>query len=306
MGGSDPGTRHTGGTEIAGRDSPIGGAGRDAGDHAEEAARRASPWVEKLARFGYAAKGGVYIVMGVLAMLVVVGLGGSMTDQAGTLRAMESVPFGRAMLGVMAAGLLGYVLWRSVQAVMDPDEDCADLKGIATRLGYAGSALLHAGFAFTAGRLALGVGEGEGSSSGSWTAWLLSQPLGWLLLATVGAGVVGGGLFQIYEAYHAEFRKYLKLGEMGDGTNGWIEHGGRFGVAARGVVFVIIGVFLCLAAFHSDAQEIRGFGGALATVLYQPFFGYLLLGLVAFGLVAYGLLMIAVARYRRIAPHKGL
>lgn len=74
-GGSDPGTRHTGGTEIAGRDSPIGGAGRDAGDHAEEAARRASPWVEKLARFGYAAKGVVYIVMGVLAMLVVVGLG---------------------------------------------------------------------------------------------------------------------------------------------------------------------------------------------------------------------------------------
>ncbi len=75
-GGSGPGTRYTGGIEISGRDSPIGSARRDAGDHAEAAARRASLWVEKLARFGYAAKGVVYIVMGVLAVLAAAGARG--------------------------------------------------------------------------------------------------------------------------------------------------------------------------------------------------------------------------------------
>ncbi len=80
----------------------------------------------------------------------------------------------------------------------------------------------------------------------------------------------------------------------------------RFGVAARGVVFVIAGVFLVLAALRTDEQEVRGLGGALSAILEQPFFGNFLLGIVAVGLVAYGLLMVAVARYRRIAPRDAL
>ena len=290
---------------MAGRSPSVGDAARDAGDHAEEAARRASPWVRRLARFGYAAKGVVYVVMGILAVLAAAGLGGGTTDQAGVFRAIAAVPTGRLLLGVVAVGLAGYVLWRALQAVADPDGEGKDLRAVAKRLGYAGSALLHAGLAFSAARLVVGASGGGGSASESWTAGVLAQPFGWALIAAIGTGVVLGGLYQIYEAYHAEFRKYLKLGEMGEKTDDWIEQGGRFGVAARGVVFCIVGGFLVLAAVQSDAAEVRGLGGALATVLQQPFGPYLL-GLVALGLIAYGLLMIAVARYRRIAPSRAL
>ena len=293
------------GLQMTGRNPSVGNAGKDAGDHAEDAARWASPWVRRLARFGYAAKGVVYIVMGGLAVLASTGLGGSTTDQSGVFRAIASVPLGRGLLGVVAVGLLGYVIWRTLQAVADPDGEGTNLRAVAKRLGYAGSALLHAGLAFSAARLVLGASGRSESASESWTAALLAWPLGWILVAAVGAGVVGGGLYQIYEAYHAEFRKYLKLGEMGEKTDDWIEHGGRFGVAARGVVFCIVGGFLILAALQADAQEAMGLGGALATVLQQRF-GPFLLGIVAFGLVAYGLLMVAVARYRRIAPSKAL
>ncbi len=287
------------------RGPSVKGTGKGAGDHAEDAARWASPWVRRLARFGYAAKGVVYIVMGALAVLAAAGLGGSTTDQSGVFRAIASVPLGRVLLGLVAVGLLGYVIWRVLQAVADPDGEGAEPRAVAKRLGYAGSALLHASLAFGAARLVLGGSGGGSSASESWTASLLAWPLGWLLVAAVGAGVVGGGLYQIYEAYHAEFRKYLKLGEMGEKTDDWIEHGGRFGVAARGVVFCIVGAFLVLAALQSDAEEVRGLGGALATVLQQPFGPYLL-AVVAVGLIAYGLLMIAVARYRRIAPSRAL
>ncbi len=292
---------------MAGGNSSAPDAGRDARGHAEEAAWRASPWVERMARFGYVAKGVVYVIMGVLAVLAAVEAGaGSTTDQNGAFQTIEEAPFGQVLLGVLAVGLMGYVLWRSIQAVADPDGEGLDPKGIGKRMGYAGSALLHAFFAFTAANLAAGAGGDWGSSAQEWTGWFLSFPLGWLVVATTGIGIVGVGLYQIYEAYYSEFRKYLKLGALTDGEHRWIEHGGRFGVAARGVVFVIAGVFLVLAGLRADEQEVRSLGGALSAILEQPFFGNFLLGVVGVGLMAYGLLMVAVARYRSIAPRDAL
>jgi Domain of Unknown Function (DUF1206) len=292
---------------MGGQHSSAGDAGRETGDHVEDAARYVSPWVERMARFGYAAKGVVYVVMGVLAVLSAVNAGGgSTTDQNGAFQAIEEAPFGQVLLGVVAFGLTGYVLWRSIQAAADPDGEGLNPKGVLKRIGYAGSALIHAFFALTAANLAAGAGGDWGSSAEEWTGWFLSLPLGWLLVTTTGIGIVGVGLYQIYEAYHSKFKKYLKLGTLGDGGHEWIEHGGRFGVAARGVVFVIAGVFLVLAGLRTDEQEVRSLGGALSAILEQPFFGNILLGVVAVGLMAYGLLMIAVARYRRIVPRDAL
>src|SRR5215217_4204561 len=144
---------------MARRSSSADDAGRNTRDHTEEAARHTSLWVERIARFGYSAKGVVYVVMGVLAVLAAVNAGGgSTTDQNGAFQAIEEAPFGQVLLGVVAIGLTGYVLWRSIQAVADPDGEGLDPKGVAKRIGYAGSALIHAFFAFTAANLAAGAG----------------------------------------------------------------------------------------------------------------------------------------------------
>ena len=60
---------------------------------------------------------------------------------------------------------------------------------------------------------------------------------------------------------------------------------------------VAVGTFLAQAAWQVKPEEARGIGGALATLLEQPF-GPWLLGAVALGLAAYGLYMLAEARYR--------
>ena len=49
-------------------------------DGAERASREASPWIEGLGRFGHAAKGVVYITIGVLALQAALGRGGGTTD----------------------------------------------------------------------------------------------------------------------------------------------------------------------------------------------------------------------------------
>ncbi len=61
---------------------------------AQQATRHAAPWIEKLARLGYAAKGVVYILVGLLALQAARG-GQQATDSGGPLRSIVSQPFGQ-------------------------------------------------------------------------------------------------------------------------------------------------------------------------------------------------------------------
>ena len=275
--------------------------------HAEQAVKQAtaSPWFERLARFGYAAKGAVYIVVGLLAAMAAFGTGGKTTDTRGALETIVEQPFGRVLLGAVAIGLIGYALWRFVQAFADAENKGSDAKGIGVRTGYAISALVHVGLALSAAQMALGSSSRSGGSDRAeqgWTASLMAQPFGRWLVAALGAIIIGVGIFQLYKAYTAKFREELKLGEMSSTEQTWATRSGRLGFAARGVVFSVIGIFLMLAALRSDPGEVRGLSGALRALEGQPF-GSVILGVVAIGLIAYGVFMFVAARYRRIAAH---
>ena len=271
----------------------IKGARRGAAEH------NVNPWIERLARFGYATKGAVYILVGILAFGVATGMGGRTTSPSGAIQIIGSQPpFGRILLIVVTIGLTGYTVWRLIQAVADPDREGHDARGIARRTGHGVAALGYGGLALTAARLVLASGGGDNSPQ-DWTAWLLSWPFGQVLVVGVGSAIVGYGLQQLYQAYKAEFREYLKLGQMSATEEAWVTRGGRFGLAARGVVFGIIGVFLIQAALRFAPSEAKGLDGALQELLRQPF-GPWVLGLVALGLVAYGVLMLALARYRHV------
>jgi len=257
-------------------------------------------WVERLARLGYLAKGIVYTIVGVLAVQAAFGAGGQTTDAKGALGAIAAQPFGKFLLALLTVGLIGYVVWRFVQAVQDPEHKGDDAKGWATRLGYAVSGLIYASLAFTAIGLIRGSGGGGGGNSKQdWTAQLLAQPFGQWLVGLVAAFVIGLGFYQLYKAYKAKFRKEMKLHEMSPTEETWATRIGRFGLGARGVVFCIIGFFLLQAARQSDASEVRGLDGALQSLAQQPY-GPWLLGIVALGLVAYGIHMAVQARYIRI------
>ncbi len=259
-----------------------------------------SEWVERLARLGFGARGVVYATVGVLAAQAAFGAGGKTTDTKGALQSIVTQPFGKFLLAIVAFGLLGYVLWRFVEAIADPENKGTDAKGLALRLGYAGSGLIYAGLAWSAIKLILGSGGGGNSnSSQDWTARLLAQPFGQFLTGIVGAGVIGMGFYQFYRAYKAKFRKKWKISEMSQQEEKWATLASRFGIASRGVVFSIIGLFLLQAARQSDATQVEGLGGALAALARQPF-GPWLLGIVAFGLIAYGIYNFVEARYRRI------
>jgi Domain of Unknown Function (DUF1206) len=276
-----------------------GGLSEDATLQAKSAAQRARPWMELLARLGYATEGAMYTLIGLLAAGVAFGTGEHATGQRGALEIIAASPFGGVLVGLIALGFLGYALWRGVQAIADPDGESTGLKALGKRVGYGVSALVYAGLAFSAAGLILGSASQGNRTPDDWTALLLSWPLGRVLVVCVGIAAVGMGLRELYQAYKARFLKYLKLDEMGEGVSKWTERWGRLGIAARGIVFGVVGTFLIRAAIEYDPQEARGLGGALRTLAQQPL-GPWLLGAVALGLIAYGLFMLSVARYRHI------
>jgi hypothetical protein len=262
------------------------------------------PWFERLARLGFAAKGVVYFVIGLLAAQAALGIGGKTTDTKGALGAIVTQPFGKFLLGLTAIGLIGYVLWRIVQTILDPEHphEEMNLKHIIRRGGSGISGLVYAGLAVTAVKLILGSGDGESShATQDWTARFLAQPFGQWFVGLAGAIGLGIGISYLYQAYTAKFRQAFKLHQMSQTEQTWATRLGRFGIAARGVVFGVIGIFLIQAARHANAAEAKGFGGALGALAQQPF-GPWILGLVALGLIAYSLYSIVEARYRRIVP----
>lgn len=279
------------------RHLPTDNAGQQAEQVANEAA--ANPWVVRLARLGFAAKGLVYALVGFLAAQAAFGTGGQKTDAQGALQTIVTQPFGQVLLSLVALGLFGYALWRLVEAMADPEHKGTDPKGLLQRCSYAGNGLIYASLALTAMQIVLGAGGDSRNASQDWTARLLAQPFGQWLVGTVGALVVGLGFYQFYAAYKATFRQHLKRHAMSEAEQTWTLRLGRLGLAARGVVFVVIGFFLLQAARQSNPKQVQGLGGALEALAQQPY-GAWVLGLVALGLMAYGLYYLVQARYRQI------
>ena len=255
-------------------------------------------WVEGLARFGHATKGVVYLLIGGLAVSAAVGSGGATTGGRGAVATIADQPFGRVLLGLTAAGLFGYALWRLVQAALDPERRGTDAKGVAARLGYVLSAGAHIALGVAAAQMLAG-GGGGGASKKSWIGEAMGDPVGIAIIGLLGAFVVGAGVYQLYKAKTAKFEEDLKTAEMSPKERSWVVRIGRFGLAARGVIFPIIGIYLIQAAITTDPSKAKGVGGALRELSQQPFGTFLLL-VVAAGLVAYGVHMVVNARYRRI------
>jgi len=261
--------------------------------------RAAAPWVERLARVGYAAKAVLYGTVGLLAARAALGHGGRTTDQRGAMAAVVAAPFGRALLAVIAVGLLGYAVWRVIEAVFDPERHGGDAKGIALRASFVARGVVHAALAVSAARLALrggGAAEGGARTEG-WTARALELPAGELLVWAAAAILAGYGAWQLWRAAAAKLSKRLDLGRMSAEAGRWVIGVSRAGIAARGVVFVAIALLFARAASRHSASEAGGVADGLRELARL---GRLPLAAIAFGLVAYGVYELLNARYRRI------
>jgi hypothetical protein len=272
---------------------------REVQHHARRAAHQAGPGIQRLARLGYAAKGVVYLIIGWIAADAAFSPAERVEGSHGALTTILQQPFGRVLLGIMALGLAGYVLWKAVEALLDPEHKGSDAKGMVARIGYGISAVLYAGLTLEAVRMLRGSGGGEGNGAQHWTAAVMDKPFGRIAVGLAGLGIAGYGLYEIYRAFNSDIAKKLNLEGSAVATRRRVVAVGRAGMAARGVVFGIIGWLVVKAARQYDASEAQGLQGALVELREAPY-GSWLLALVALGLIAYGIFQLVKARYRMI------
>jgi uncharacterized protein DUF1206 len=268
---------------------------REARAHGESVAR--SPQFEWFARAGLAARGVVYLVIGVLAIKLALGDGGKTTNQQGALETIAQQPFGTVLLILVAFGLAGYASWRLLRAAIGHGPGGADdakerIDGLVSGIGYAGLCV-------TAVSILAGSGGGGGSDPDKTTGGVLGWPGGTWLVAIAGAIIIGVGIEQGYKAVKKTFLENSRTGEMSHRVRQGFTALGVAGYLARMVVFALIGYFLIKAALDYDPDKAIALDGALAH-LGQSSYGPLLLGVVAAGLVCFGAYSIADARFRKV------
>lgn len=170
--------------------------------------------IKILARAGYGARGILYLLVGGLAGLTAFGQGGQTTGSRGALVRILQTPWGDILLGAMIVGLLGYALWRAIQAIKDTDDHGPTTTGILIRSGLFVSAISHAMLAFFAFSLIFTLGGSSDSSGGGaagMATWLFSQSFGRWLVAAVGVALVGAGIAHEIKAWKTQFDRHFTM-----------------------------------------------------------------------------------------------
>src|SRR5688572_17603403 len=181
---------------------------------AVSAAAVAAPWIERMARVGFAAKGVLYLTIGVLSARSAVGAGGrTVTDSHDAMGVLHGA-FGGPLLAIIAAGLTGYGVWLIISAITDAEDRGRDAKGFAKRVGAAVRGGVHLVLAFAAISWVLWQrgGADHDTETKWWAARVLATAGGVYLVWGVAAAIGGYGIHQIYRALKAQLDKHLELG----------------------------------------------------------------------------------------------
>lgn len=272
--------------------------GRLAADH---------PGVVKLGRAGWFAKGVVYLLAGLLALVIVSQASGWTTIAAtgtqeasptGAIVEVAGSTGGTVLLWALAIGLLLYAAWRVVTAFLPGSTDA---KGWIMRGGYLVSAILYATFAITAISLA---GSETATANGNQkvtdiTASIMDNTLGRWLIGIAGVITIGAGIYRLAKGLKMDVNDELDFSGLSATRVRWTKRLGAAGEIGRGIAMGLIGFFLVRAAFTYDAAEATGLDGALRRLAIETW-GVVVVAIVGVGFVAYGVFCLTTFTHRRL------
>jgi hypothetical protein len=252
-----------------------------------------------LARSGYAARGVIYLIVGIFALLAARD-SSRPKDSHSSLEALFSQPLGHVMVAMVVAGLFAFAAWRILQAIRDVDHHGSQIKGLVIRAGLLAGGLVNGALALFALGLLISSfktsGAGGGQPAQDWLAHLLSWKYSNWLVYLAALIPLGVGIAHLIKGWNASFEKYFEADEQ---VMRYIRPVSRFGLIARGVAFIEIAVLLVVSGSSYQAMNPPGTKEALSAMQDLPA-GGLILMIMALGLIAFSVYSFAEAAWRRI------
>lgn len=249
-------------------------------------------WVRRLARFGLACRGLVYLSIALLAVAIAEGSPGHQADEQGALQSIGHKPFGRILVLTIAVGFASLAVWEATNTFHRA-------RSVGQRLIAAGKAVVYSALVLSAITVLLAAPAASSDNKVvDITARVMRATGGRFLVAAVGLAVGIGGALLVVKAMHRTYDQEMDLAGTGEGVRRVIEGMGMAGMTARGIVFVVLGFFLVQAAVTFDPAKAKGIDAVLKSLAGQPY-GPWLLGAVALGLAAFGLFSIVEAKFAR-------
>lgn len=250
------------------------------------------------ARAGYAARGLIYTIIGLFAVLAALG-NGDKKDAKGALQTLLENTAGDLLAWVLIVGLASYALWRLTQAMLDTDNHGHDMKGLAIRAGLLVSAGVYAALTVYTFALWSGSGSGgSGSGGGNQLAATLAGFVGSRVVAwTLAAVFAGVGIAHVAKAVK---ERYARFFEAGSNEMKIVHPLAKTGLVARGIVFWVIAIlFVYRGISVGEGSGNPGLGAALEFIQDLPA-GNILLFLTGAGLLCFAAYSFAEAIWRRI------
>lgn len=250
------------------------------------------PILQTGARVGYAISGVLHLLIGWIALQVALSASSKSADQSGALQSLAGNPVGRSTLWVGVVGFLALALWELASAVAvrprpDPSPWAERGKGIS-------KATVHFALAWTCYSTARGRPSNDKANSADFTASLLQQTGGRVLVAVVGLAVLGVGVYHVVKGWKRNF-----LRDLDEHPGSLAVRAGVAGYVAKGIALTVVGILFVVAAMENSSAKATGLDAALRT-LRQQAFGPWLVSVVALGIAAYGFYSFARARHARV------
>ena len=238
---------------------------------------------QQLTRVGFAGRGILYILIAWLALET-----GRTEDLTGALEYLGRGS-GRILLMVITAGLAAYGLWRLADAAFGIENPGTHGKPVRKRIAAGFIGCIYVYMAYKAVTILLN-GRADASTTQDQADTALHMPGGTIMLGLAALILAIAGLNQLRKAGKCSFLDNLD-DRAREPLVKWL---GRVGYAARGVIFLTVGLLVGRAAIKGRASEAGGMEEAL------DFFSGPVLYAVCLGLLLFGLFSLIEALYRKI------
>lgn len=266
---------------------PIRGEVKNAADQAG-----GNPVLQSGARVGYAVSGILHLLIGWIALQIAWFSSAKSADSSGALQTLAETSAGRFTLWVAVPGFLALGLWELANMVAVRSRPGSSpwpdrIKGLS-------KAAVHLALAWTCLSTAKGRPKDSKEQSTDFTANLLQQPGGRLLIAVIGLVVIGVGGYHVMKGWTKRF-----LRDLDEHPGTLATRAGMFGYVAKGIALAVLGALFVLAAAQNSASKATGLDGALRA-LRQQAVGPWLLTAVGLGIASYGVYSLVRARHARV------